>query len=118
MEKLKTVHIYAVIEAKVPQMTPIRSLNLGMAGTKIMDNFKLIPEAEVLTWWIQDVVPTTSNYCTCPQCGKIEMVTRDAVVLDGKPLCIHCSAEFQHGDLPRPRTPEDLKAQMRELQSK
>ena len=112
METLKTVHIYTVLEVKVPQLIPVKEIELGLAGCKVLRRFEPLPEAEVLTWWIQDVVPCQSRYVTCSRCLKIGPVAADAVVLDGQPLCIHCSAEFIHGDLPQPRTPEQLKAQL------
>ena len=112
MEKFKTVHIHTCIEARIPADVPIRSLGLGLAGSKIHNDCKTIEGAEILTWWVVDTVPCSSRYVTCSQCKKIAPVASDAVVLDGKPLCIFCSAEFAHGDLPTKRTPEDLKAQL------
>lgn len=108
MEELKSVHIYLVVEAKIPRNIDIRTLGMGIAGSKIHDHCTTIPEAVISTWSIEDVKVCNSRYITCPKCNKIELVTQDAVILDGKPLCLFCSAEFQHGDLPTPRTKEQI----------
>lgn len=117
MESTKTVHIRTVIEARIPQEVSIRDLWLGLASAKIIntrDGHKAIDDAEILTWWVLDVTPTVTKYVTCPMCNKIGLIDGE-VVLDGKPLCILCGSKFQHGDLPTPRTPEDLKRQLAQL---
>lgn len=102
--KRKSVHIHAVLEVELPQDTELRNLNLGLAGAKVMSNFNIIEDAKLATWWVENVTVCNSHYVTCPQCHRIELTSRDAVALDGKPLCILCSAAFTHGHIPQPET--------------
>jgi len=117
MEELKTVHIKATIEVRIPRMMRTEDIHLGIAGSKILNRFEVVEKAEILTWWVDEVCACNSTYVNCPQCKKIQLVCRDAVILDGKPLCIHCTADFQHGDVPVPRTPEQKLAQVAEIKS-
>ena len=112
MEKLRSVHIELVVEAKIPQNIDIRTLGMGIAGSKIHDHCTTIPEAQILTWWVEKVHPCNSQYVTCPKCHKIGLISHDVAFLDGKPMCIGCSAEFTHGDQPNPRTAEEQLIQL------
>lgn len=117
METKRTVHIHAVLEVKLPLGIRTETLHLGLAGSKILDNYRVIEEAELSTWWVDEVRACNSRYVNCPHCQKIEMVCNNAVILDGKPLCIHCSAEFVHGDMPRPRTKAEIDEQLKGMRS-
>jgi hypothetical protein len=112
METLKTVSIHLVVQAKIPTGIDTRTLGMGIAGSKIHDHCKTIPDAEISTWWVESVTPCHSQYITCPRCHNVELLSGDFVLLDGKPLCLFCTSEFQHGDAPVPRTAEQLKQQM------
>ena len=91
----------------------MRTLGMGIAGSKIHDHCTTIPNARILTWSVEDVIACNSRYATCSRCRKIELLSHDCVILDNKPLCIICSAEFAHGDVPVARTPEQLAGQLR-----
>lgn len=108
MERTRIVHIYTVLEAEIPMGFDTRNLNLGLAGSKIMKDWDILTEAKLHTWWIEKVKVCNSQYITCPKCNEIALLSHDAVILDGKPLCIHCTSAFQYGDAPVKRTKEDI----------
>jgi len=110
MQDEKTVHLYIVMEVTIPHDIDIRHLNLGLAKSKILDDWEVIEKAKIGTWWIDHVKACNTRYCTCPVCGKIEI--ESITVLDGKPMCILCEAQFIHGDKPKPRTPEQINEQL------
>jgi len=47
MERLKTVHIHVCVEARLPADVPIKHLGLGLAGSKILNDFTVIENAEI-----------------------------------------------------------------------
>lgn len=99
-ENKKTVHVTVVLEIELPATTDTKSLNLGLAGAVIMSRWEHIADAKLHTWWIEEIAACNNQYINCHRCNKVELVYRDAVILDGKPLCLICSAEFKHGNPP------------------
>lgn len=98
--KTQTVQIEVVMQVELPRETCIDELNLGLANARIMRKWEHIEGAKVSTWWIEKVQACNSTYITCHRCNKVQLVCRDAVILDDKPLCLICSAEFNHGQPP------------------
>lgn len=113
MRETKTVHINATLEVTLPFGANINDINLGLDGSVIMNHWEIIVDAKIHTWWVDRVTACNSIYVTCPQCNKVELSSNGAVILDGKPLCILCSAEYEHGDLPTKRTSEQIESQLK-----
>lgn len=102
--KKRTANLHIVMQVELPSETCLDELNVGLANVPIMRRWNKLEEAKVSSWWIERVEACNTRYVTCPHCKKIEMMGSDAVILDGKPLCILCSAQFEHGDIPHPAT--------------
>lgn len=102
MIETRTVHLNMTVELQVPASTVVDALHLGIADAKILNNFSQIEGARISTWWTEKVIPCVTRFVNCPVCKKIEMIGSDVVTLDGSPLCLHCSANFVHGEIKQP----------------
>lgn len=92
---MHTVMLTLQVECRVPDGLPVDGYQMGIAGAKVLNRWQLVKDAEILTWHVAQVVPLSSRYVTCPRCNKIELVTNDCAVLDGKVLCVICTGYLE-----------------------